>query len=54
MSSREHSFGWMIGWHRLVRNYDKRLDTSETPIDTGMGAPLHHRSGEAGAVQALE
>ena len=25
----EHTFGWMVSWRRLVRDYEQRLDVSE-------------------------
>ena len=36
----ERTFGWMIRWRRLVRDYEKRLDVSEAMIHVAMGALL--------------
>jgi transposase len=32
----ERTFGWMIRWRRLVRDYEKRLDVSEAMIHVAM------------------
>ena len=34
----ERTFGWMIRWRRLVRDYEKRLDVSKAMIHVAMGA----------------
>ena len=39
----ERTFGWMIRWRRLVRDYEKRLDVSEAMIHVAMGALLLRR-----------
>jgi putative transposase len=39
----ERTFGWMIRWRRLVRDYQKRLDVSEAMIHVAMGALLLRR-----------
>jgi transposase len=39
----ERTFGWMIRWRRLVRDYEKRLDVSEAVIHVAMGALLLRR-----------
>jgi len=36
----ERTFGWMIRWRRLVRDYEKRLDVSEAMIHVAMGGLL--------------
>lgn len=36
----ERTFGWMIRWRRLVRDYERRLDVSEAMIHVAMGALL--------------
>ena len=32
----ERTFGWMIRWRRLVRDYERRLDVSEAMIHVAM------------------
>lgn len=39
----ERSFGWMMRWRRLVRDYEQRCDVSEAMIHVGMGALLLRR-----------
>ena len=39
----ERTFGWMIRWRRLVRDYEKRLDVSEAMIHVAMGGLLLRR-----------
>jgi transposase len=39
----ERSFGWMMRWRRLVRDYEERCDVSEAMIHIGMGALLFRR-----------
>ena len=39
----EHTFGWIIRWRRLVRDYERRLDVSEAMIHVTMGALLLQR-----------
>jgi len=39
----ERTFGWMIRWRRLVRDYEARLDVSEAMIHVAMGSLLLRR-----------
>jgi transposase len=39
----ERSFGWMVRWRRLVRDYEQRCDVSEAMIHVGMGSLLLRR-----------
>jgi transposase len=39
----ERTFGWMVRWRRLVRDYERRCDVSEAMIRVGMGALLLRR-----------
>ena len=39
----ERSFGWMIRWRRLVRDYEERCDVSEAMIFVSMGSLLLRR-----------
>ena len=39
----ERSFGWMIRWRRLVRDYERRIDVSESMIYVAMGGLLLKR-----------
>jgi transposase len=39
----ERTFGWMTRWRRLVRDYERRCDVSETMIHISMGALLIRR-----------
>ncbi len=39
----KRSFGWMIRWRRLVRDYEQRLDVSEAMIFIAMGALMLRR-----------
>jgi putative transposase len=39
----ERTFGWMILWRRLVRDYERRCDVSEAMIHLSMGALLSQR-----------
>jgi putative transposase len=39
----ERTFGWLIRWRRLVRDFDQRLDVSETMIHVAMGSLLLRR-----------
>lgn len=34
----ERTFGWLTGWHRLVRGYEQRLDASEGMIQAALGS----------------
>jgi transposase len=40
----ERTFGWMIRWRRLVRDYEKRIDVSQAMILVAMGGNLLHRN----------
>lgn len=40
----ERTFGWMIRWRRLVRDYEKRLDVSQAMILVAMGGNLLRRN----------
>lgn len=39
----ERSFGWMMRWRRLVRDYEQRCDVSEAMIFLSMGSLLLRR-----------
>jgi transposase len=39
----ERSFGWMMRWRRLVRDYEVRCDVSEAMIHVSMGSLLLRR-----------
>lgn len=39
----ERTFGWMVRWRRLVRDYEARLDVSEAFIHVAMGSLLLRR-----------
>lgn len=39
----ERSFGWMVQWRRLVRNYEGRIDVSSERIYVAMGSLLPKR-----------
>lgn len=39
----ERTFGWMIRWRRLVRDYETRLDVSEAMIHIALGGLLLRR-----------
>jgi putative transposase len=39
----ERTFGWMIRWRRLVREYEKRRDLSAPMIHVAIGALLLRR-----------
>lgn len=39
----ERTFGWMMRWRRLVRNYERRLDVSDAMTHLSMGALLLRR-----------
>jgi transposase len=40
----ERSFGWMIRWRRLVRDYEARIDVSTAMILVAMGSNLLRRN----------
>lgn len=39
----ERTFGWLIRWRRLVRDFEQRLDVSEAMIHVAMGSLLLRR-----------
>lgn len=39
----ERTFGWMMPYRRLVRNYEQRLDVSKNMIYAAMGSLLMKR-----------
>jgi len=39
----ERTFGWMVRWRRLVRDYEQRLDVSEAMIHVAMGSLMLRR-----------
>ncbi len=39
----ERTFGWMMRWRRLVRDYEQRIDVSEAMIQVAMGSLLWRR-----------
>lgn len=39
----ERTFGWMMRWRRLVRDYEQRIDVSEAMIQVAMGSLLLRR-----------
>lgn len=40
----ERTFGWMMRWRRLVRDYEKRIDVSHAMIHIAMGSLLVRRN----------
>lgn len=40
----ERTFGWMMRWRRLVRDYEKRIDVSTAMIHVAMGGILIRRN----------
>ncbi len=40
----ERTFGWMVRWRRLVRDYERRIDVSTAMIHVAMGALLIRRN----------
>lgn len=40
----ERTFGWMIRWRRLVRDYERRIDVSKAMILVARGANLMRRN----------
>jgi transposase len=40
----ERTFGWMMRWRRLVRDYEKRIDVSHSIILVAMGSNLVRRN----------
>ena len=39
----ERTFGWMMRWRRLVRDYEQRIDVSKAMIQVAMGSLLLRR-----------
>jgi putative transposase len=39
----ERSFGWMVRWRRLVRDYERRINVSEAMIHLALGSLLIRR-----------
>lgn len=39
----ERTFGWLMRWRRLVRDYEKRIDVSRSMIYLALGSTLLHR-----------
>jgi putative transposase len=39
----ERTFGWMIRWRRLVRDYEERIDCSQAMIHVALGSILLRR-----------
>ncbi|GBQ47489.1 transposase [Komagataeibacter sucrofermentans DSM 15973] len=40
----KRTFGWMIRWRRLVRDYERRIDVSKGTILVAMGANFMRRN----------
>lgn len=40
----ERTFGWMIRWRRLVRDFEQRIDVSQAMIMVAMGGIMLRRS----------
>ena len=40
----ERTFGWMIRWRRLVRDYEQRIDVSQAMIMVAMGGVMLRRN----------
>ena len=39
----ERTFGWMVRWRRLMRDYEQRIDVSKSMIYVAMGSLLLRR-----------
>lgn len=39
----ERTFGWLVRWRRLVRDYERRLDVSESMTQIAMASILLKR-----------
>ena len=39
----ERTFAWLMRWHRLVRDYEKRIDVLHNMIYLALGSTLLHR-----------
>ncbi len=44
----ERTFGWLMRWRRLVRDYEGRMDVSDAMIHLSMGALLLQRVAQPG------
>ncbi len=42
----ERTFGWMIRWRRLVRDYEKLIDVSKAMILVAMGGNMLRRNAQ--------
>ncbi|PXW57112.1 DDE family transposase [Chelatococcus asaccharovorans] len=40
----ERTFGWMIRWRRLVRDYERRIDVSKAKVVVARGGNLARRN----------
>ncbi|MEW9299606.1 MULTISPECIES: transposase [Acetobacter] len=40
----ERTFGWMIRWRRLVKDYEQRIDVAEAMIHIAMGSLMLRRN----------
>ncbi len=40
----ERTFGWMIRWRRLVRDYEQRIDVSQAMIMVAIGGIMLRRN----------
>lgn len=40
----ERTFGWMVRWRRLVKDYEKRIDVAEAMIHIAMGSLMLRRN----------
>ena len=40
----ERTFGWIIRWRRLVKDYEQRIDVAEAMIHIAMGSLMLRRS----------
>ena len=38
------TFGWMIRWRRLIRDYEQRIDVSQAMIMVAMGSIMLRRN----------
>ena len=39
----ERTFGWLIRWRRLVRDYEKRIDVSQNMVYLALSSTMLHR-----------
>lgn len=46
----ERTFGWMMRWRRLVRDYEQRIDVSEAMIHIALGSLLVRRIAHRGHI----